>query len=258
MIHRPIAAAILIGSLVLGLGPRSAGSAPGSAEHQKEALRLLQDATRAAQAGNTLEWRRLLTGVSQQMAALGSDTSIPRDLARELTARSSELLKRAGSPPEGFSPDADRRLLERLGAALQARRGGLDFQGSYSQTKVKEPVYGGHASAMGPPPVASPGASTSPSPVQFEEVPGLTVKTYCGGPSKDHIIESGGSGVALVDYDNDGLLDIYVVNAFELDAERRPIPHRSALYRNLGGWKFEEVGTHPSVGFSALKTRKHW
>ncbi len=255
---RAAAAAILIGSLTLGLGARAPSSAAtpaeedaGSrlrAERQKEALRLLEDAAHAGSSENAGEFRRLLTETAQRMEALGADASVPRDLARELTACSLELLKRAGSPPEGFSPDVYRRLLERLGPALQSGRAGLDFQGSYSQTKVKEPVYGGHASAMGPPPVAPPSSiSASPSPVQFEEVPGLTVKTYCGGATKDHIIESGGSGIALLDYDNDGLLDIYVVNAFELDAQRRRVPHRNALYRNLGGWKFEEVGKRAGV-----------
>jgi hypothetical protein len=249
-------AVVLIVSLALGLSMHAAGSASDPAEtagrlrveRQKDALRFLEDAARAGLEGNAADFRRLLIEVAQRLDALGSDPSVPRDLARELKARSAELLKRAESPPEGFSADTARGLLDRLAAALQTRRVGLDFQGGYSQTKVKEPVYGGHASAMGPPPVAAPqNATASPSPVRFEEIPGLTVKTYCGGATKDHLIESGGSGIALVDYDNDGLLDIYVVNAFELDAERRPIPHRNALYRNLGGWRFEEVGKRAGV-----------
>ena len=112
----------------------------------------------------------------------------------------------------------------------------LEFQGSYTQPKIAEPAYGGHASAMGPPPTAVPPARLDTSPVQFEDVPCLTTKTYCGGRTKDHILESGGSGVALFDYDGDGRLDIYLVTAFELDAtDARTIPHRNALYRNLGG-----------------------
>jgi hypothetical protein len=39
-------------------------------------------------------------------------------------------------------------------------------------------------------------------------VPCIPIRTFCGGRSKDHILESGGSGVALFDYDGDGLLDI--------------------------------------------------
>jgi hypothetical protein len=126
----------------------------------------------------------------------------------------------------------------------------IPFEGSYTRPRVQEPAYGGHASAMGPPPeaVRVPGG---PSPVQFEEVPGLTEKTFCGGRTKDHLLESGGSGLALLDYDNDGRLDIYVVSAFELDERRQRIPHRNALYHNLGNWTFKNVAREAGVDAAA-------
>ena len=40
-----------------------------------------------------------------------------------------------------------------------------------------------------------------------------------------------GAGVAAGDYDGDGLCDLYFCN----------LEGRNALYRNLGGWKFEDV-----------------
>jgi hypothetical protein len=131
---------------------------------------------------------------------------------------------------------------------------GLDFQGSYSRSKPKEPVYGGHASATGPPPAPTPSAGVdagAPSPAQFEEVPALAARTYCGGPTKDHILESGGSGLALFDYDGDGRLDVYLVNAPELTADRRRVPHRNVLYRNLGGLRFEDVSETAGVDAAA-------
>src|SRR5689334_611863 len=113
---------------------------------------------------------------------------------------------------------------------------GLDFHGSYSQSRPREPVSGGHASAMGPAPAPRPEDADpgTPSPAQFEEVPALRARTYCGGRTKDHILESGGSGLALLDYDGDGLLDIYLVTAAELTPGRARVPHRNVLYRNLG------------------------
>ena len=144
-------------------------------------------------------------------------------------------------------------LLERVRVQLEGEVAlGLSFEGSYSRTRPKEPVYGGHASAMGPAPapVPSPDAG-APSPAAFEEAPRLPTRTYCGGPTKDHILESGCGGVALLDYDGDGRLDIYLVTAAELTPARERIPQRNALYRNLGGWKFENVSKQAGVDAAA-------
>ena len=53
-------------------------------------------------------------------------------------------------------------------------------------------------------------------PVTFEEGTRLPSRMYCGGPTKDHILESACGGVALFDYDGDGRLDIYLVTGAEL------------------------------------------
>ncbi|MGO4884091.1 MAG: CRTAC1 family protein [Bryobacteraceae bacterium] len=53
-----------------------------------------------------------------------------------------------------------------------------------------------------------------------------------GGQSKQYIIETTGSGAAFLDYDNDGLLDIFLVSG----------PGGSnRLYHNLGNGKFADV-----------------
>ena len=73
-----------------------------------------------------------------------------------------------------FSAAAVVALVDRV----KIESGGLDFQGSYTQPTTKEPAYGGHASAMGPPPQAAPQASVI-SPVTFDEIPCISTKTYC-------------------------------------------------------------------------------
>jgi hypothetical protein len=55
----------------------------------------------------------------------------------------------------------------------------------------------------------------------------------------------------LFDYDGDGLLDIYLVTGAELTPGRERIPHRNALYHNLGGWKFEDVSKKAGVDLAA-------
>src|SRR5437879_4995501 len=66
------------------------------------------------------------------------------------------------------------------------------------------------------------------------EQAGLTKWRHKAGSSeKRFILEAKGPGVALLDYDNDGWLDIYFVNGSTLDAldGKEPPPH-AALFHN--------------------------
>jgi enediyne biosynthesis protein E4 len=67
-----------------------------------------------------------------------------------------------------------------------------------------------------------------------------------GNPrEKRYIVEVMSGGVAIFDYDNDGLPDVYLVNGSTLDVLRgkaKPDPDaKSRLYHNLGKGKFEDV-----------------
>jgi hypothetical protein len=68
-----------------------------------------------------------------------------------------------------------------------------------------------------------------------------------GATGKRHFIETMGPGCAFVDYDNDGKLDIYLVNGHDLEAANRP-PATNALYRNRGDGTFTEVTQAAGVG----------
>ena len=71
---------------------------------------------------------------------------------------------------------------------------------------------------------------------------GLTVVTGTGGPEKNHIAESTGTGVAVLDYDQDGLPDLYFANAPFWDVPDGAWKARSGvLYRNEGGRRFSDV-----------------
>jgi hypothetical protein len=68
-------------------------------------------------------------------------------------------------------------------------------------------------------------------------------------PEKKYIVESMAGGVALLDFDNDGKLDIYFVNSCTVDNYTDPKCARSALYRNLGEWKFADVSDVMGVAY---------
>ena len=70
------------------------------------------------------------------------------------------------------------------------------------------------------------------------------------GESADKLAPTvNGSGVALLDYDRDGRLDVYLATTRELPMDAPSESKGNRLYRNLGGARFEDVTEAASVGF---------
>jgi hypothetical protein len=83
-----------------------------------------------------------------------------------------------------------------------------------------------------------------PQKVTFTDITaqaGITFK-HVASPDKKYIVESMSGGVAMFDYDNDGDLDIFLVNSLTVDLVKSKGKTKSDLYRNDGGGKFTEVG----------------
>ena len=90
------------------------------------------------------------------------------------------------------------------------------------------------------------GGFVKDGPVLFKDIArqaGLTSwKHVMGTPEKKFIIEANGSGVCLLDYDNDGWLDIYLVNGSTYDAESgKAAPPKAALFHNNHDGTFTDV-----------------
>ncbi len=93
--------------------------------------------------------------------------------------------------------------------------------------------------------------------VVFEDVTkaaGLsTWQHVMGTPQKKYILETDGSGVGLIDYDNDGWLDIYLVNGSTYDAlSGKTTPPHAALFHN------NHDGTFTDVAAAAGVTNDRW
>ena len=91
-----------------------------------------------------------------------------------------------------------------------------------------------------------PKLSGRPWPVTFSDVAvaaGLDMLFTSGNPEKKKlVVEANGSGVAFLDFDNDGRLDIFLVNGSRLEPPAPAAPKATNhLYRNVGKGKFSDV-----------------
>jgi len=96
----------------------------------------------------------------------------------------------------------------------------------------------------------SAGLHTELNGVTFVDITKSAKITYehVSSPEKRYIVESMSGGVALLDYDNDGLLDIYFVNSLTVDLVKASGKTKSFLYRNNGDGTFADVTAKAGVG----------
>jgi enediyne biosynthesis protein E4 len=140
-----------------------------------------------------------------------------------------------------------------------------------TDTQSDKPQEGGQPSAMGGSntggahpavldaekrPITA-GGFVKSGPIIFQDIAakaGLTSWTHTmGTPMKNFIIETNGSGVGLIDYDNDGWLDIYLVNGSTYDAmSGKAISPHAALFHN------NHDGTFTDVAEKAQVTNDRW
>ena len=96
-----------------------------------------------------------------------------------------------------------------------------------------------------------------PSPFRFAEVAqasGIDFRHFSGMTEAKHFPTANGSGVAFLDYDGDGKLDVYFATATLLPlGTARKGPNR--LYKNLGDGKFRDVTESSGPGLRGLLPR---
>jgi enediyne biosynthesis protein E4 len=89
-------------------------------------------------------------------------------------------------------------------------------------------------------------------PIIFQDIAqkaGLTTwKHTMGTPEKPYIIETNGSGVGLIDYDNDGWLDIYFANGSTAEVlSGKAMAPKAALFHNNHDGTFTDVAAKAGV-----------
>lgn len=67
-----------------------------------------------------------------------------------------------------------------------------------------------------------------------------------------YLIETMGSGCGWIDYNNDGLMDLYLVNGAATQVHQPEITPMSSLYRNNGNGTFSDVTEQAAVGAEGL------
>jgi hypothetical protein len=92
-------------------------------------------------------------------------------------------------------------------------------------------------------------------PVRFADVTapaGITFRHDNAASPEKYLLETMGGGCGWIDYNQDGLLDLYLVNSAPTRAYTPTKPLRSALYRNNGDGTFTDVTAKAGVGAEGL------
>ena len=92
--------------------------------------------------------------------------------------------------------------------------------------------------------------------VDIAQAAGITFRHVNAASPEKFLIETMGSGCAWIDYDQNGLFDLYLVNGAATGVYTPSLPLRSALYHNNGDGTFVDVTAKAGVGAEGLLDRK--
>src|SRR5512146_1018644 len=178
--------------------------------------------------------------------------------------RSAEHIKAQGSDPALITFDEGLILRRPIDLLLEiAFFASLLTTTCSAQRSQPAPPQGGGMSGIASGVISAPvydeqkrpitaGGFVDKGPVVFENITkqaGLSGWIHkMGVPEKKFIVEANGSGVCLIDFDDDGWLDIYLVNGSTFDAlDGKEPPPQAALFRNNHDGTFSDVSTLAGV-----------
>lgn len=144
------------------------------------------------------------------------------------------------------------RLLSSISLVMLATAVGLapGCNNSHSTNPVASSTTTPAATVTTSPPVGPPIFEdvTGPSGIAFTNRTGVEAGHFA-------ILESLGGGVSLLDYNRDGLLDVFVTGGGHFGPNKEILGYPCKLYQNLGGWKFKDVTAE--VGLDKIEFYNH-
>ncbi len=140
------------------------------------------------------------------------------------------------------------------GSALEPpNTSGLESRTSEAPASGSAVVGDRPGNASGPRYVPS---TKDPSPFRFREIAegsGVDFIHYSGMTKDKYYPSANGSGVAIFDFDNDGLMDLYFATCTEIPLGAAKKSHgTNKLYKNLGGGKFRDATAAAGLGFEGF------
>jgi enediyne biosynthesis protein E4 len=229
---------------------RAAGTAPRDAEAWSLLGRLHQDGQRFAPAARALERAVQLEpeDVPAWIALANAYVGLGRmEAADETFRRAVDVNARASRPhPDAHASYAIFLLRVNRPDAAEAetrRAAALDPDAPLVRDAAR--ALARRARSRGAPPGA---ILPPPRFVDIAASAGLDFVLQHSPTAAKHQIETMAGGVAVLDFDRDGLIDLYFTNGAESPSLRRSgATHWNRLYRNLGGGRFEDVTASAGV-----------
>jgi hypothetical protein len=136
-------------------------------------------------------------------------------------------------------------------AAAVASRSAADEEAVVVRSRSAE-AGPGPALSLGAASVGPSQPAARPSPIRFREITascGIAFVHCSGNDAEKEFPTCLGSGVALLDYDGDGWLDVYLATTRNLPFEAADRSQGNRLYRNRHDGTFEDLTGRAGVGF---------
>jgi enediyne biosynthesis protein E4 len=131
-----------------------------------------------------------------------------------------------------------------LAVALSALGAALGAWFTLGATKIKPtPISSTREASNVPPGNDGPGLPSGVR-IEFEDLAesaGIRFHHFDGRVAKPYLMDTTGPGVAWLDYDGDGLFDLFLVQGSAIVGLPPSPPPTSKLYRNEGGGRFRDV-----------------